>query len=46
MDFIVGVPNSKGFVAIMVVVDRFTKGALIGALKQGFTTSQVSETFI
>lgn len=46
MDFIVGLPNSKGFVAILVVVDRFTKGGHFIALKQGFTASQVATTFI
>lgn len=46
MDFIVRLPSSKSYVAIPVVVDRFTKSAHFCALKQGFTASQVVEVFI
>lgn len=45
MDFIIGLPNSKGFVAIMVIVDRLIKSAHFVALKQGFTASQVTNVF-
>lgn len=43
MDFIIGLPSSKGFVAVLVVVDRFTKNAHFCALRSGFTASQVAE---
>lgn len=46
MDFIVGLPNSKGFIVVLVVVDRFTKGAYFSALKQAFIASQVAKVFI
>lgn len=46
MDFIIGLPNSKGYVVIMVVVDRFTKSAHFGGLKPGFTAGHVAEVFV
>ncbi|KAF7812849.1 Ty3/gypsy retrotransposon protein [Senna tora] len=46
MDFIVSLPNSHGYTAIMVVVDRFTKVAHLGALKPGFTAATVADLFI
>lgn len=46
MDFIVGLPNSKGFVAVLVVVDRFTKSAHFCLLKPSFTASQVAKVFV
>lgn len=46
MDFIAGLPSSKGFVAILVVVDRFTKCAHFCALRSGYTASQVAENLV
>lgn len=46
MDFIVGLPSSKGFIAILVTVDRLTISAHFGALKLSFTASQVAELFV
>lgn len=37
MNFIVGLPKSKGYTVIFVVVDRLTKYAHFGALTLGFT---------
>lgn len=34
MDFIIGLPNSKGCVAVLVIVDCFTKYAHFNPLKQ------------
>lgn len=39
MDYIMGLPNFKGHVVVLVVVDRFTKQAYFIALQQGYTTS-------
>lgn len=46
MDFITALPNSKGNVAILVVVDRFTKQAHFIALQQGYTARVVDEKLI
>lgn len=46
MDFIVGLPPSKGYVAILVVVDRFTKSSHFCPLKHGFTAGQVAKIFV
>lgn len=46
MDFIIGLPNSYGHVAVLVVVDRFTKQAHFIALQLGFTASVVAEKLI
>lgn len=46
MDFITGLPNSHGNVAILVVVDRFTKQAHFVALALGYTASVVAEKFV
>lgn len=46
MDFNIGLPSSKGYVAILVVVDRFTKCAHFCALEPSFTASSVAEMFI
>ena len=41
MDFIIGLPKSKGKIVIMVVVDRLTKYAPFCALSHPFSTSMV-----
>jgi hypothetical protein len=46
MDFITGLPLSKGFSVILVVVDRFSKGLHLGALPSGFTAYKVAELFV
>lgn len=45
MDFITGLPSSKGCQVILVVVDRLTKYAHFAALKSGFTSACVAEKF-
>ncbi|MCH81104.1 hypothetical protein A2U01_0001883 [Trifolium medium] len=46
MDFVTGLPPSKGFTVIMVVVDRFSKGIHLGSLPTGFTAYKVVELFV
>nr|GEZ30334.1 hypothetical protein [Tanacetum cinerariifolium] len=46
MDFITGLPLSKGFTDIFVVVDRFTKYAHFGTLPTSFNSSKVAELFM
>ena len=46
MDFITGLPKSKGKSVIMVVVDRLTKYAHFCALSHPFKASIVSTTFM
>lgn len=46
MDFIVGLPPSKGHVAIMVIVDRFKKTGHFFPLKKGYTASKVAKVFV
>lgn len=46
MDFIEGLPLSKGANTILVVVDRFTKYAHFLSLKHPFSASQVAELFL
>ena len=46
MDFIVGLPPSHGFTAIMVVVDRLSKYAHFGALKTGFNAPRMARIFV
>lgn len=43
LDFIVGLPRSKGFTVILVVVDRLTKHDHSGPLPTSHTASQVPE---
>ncbi|GJV34106.1 ty3-gypsy retrotransposon protein [Tanacetum coccineum] len=46
MDFITGLPNSKGVTVIFVVVDRFTKYAHFGTLPTNFNAHKVAEVFL
>uniref|UniRef100_A0A151UG99 Retrotransposable element Tf2 n=1 Tax=Cajanus cajan TaxID=3821 RepID=A0A151UG99_CAJCA len=46
MDFVVGLPSSKGFTAIFVVVDRLTKTAHFMPLKTGLTGKIVAAIFL
>ena len=46
MDFIIGLPKSKGKSVIMVVVDRLTKYAHFCALSHPFKSSTVATTFM
>jgi IS30 family transposase len=46
MDFIEQPPNSEGFTAILVVVDRFTKQALFIPTHDTITSAQLAELFI
>ncbi|XP_062093441.1 uncharacterized protein LOC133799440 [Humulus lupulus] len=45
MDFIVGLPNSRGVTNILVVVDRFTKYAHFGALPNHYSATKVADLF-
>ena len=46
MDFIIGLPKSKGRSVIMVVVDRITKYAHFCALSHPFKENTVATTFM
>jgi hypothetical protein len=46
MDFIEQLPDSEGFTAILVVVDRFTKQALFIPTHDTITSTQLTELFI
>ncbi|GJU14404.1 ty3-gypsy retrotransposon protein [Tanacetum coccineum] len=46
MDFITGLPSSKGSTVIIVVVDRLTKYAHFGALSTNFNELKVAEIFL
>ncbi|CAD5188741.1 unnamed protein product [Musa acuminata subsp. malaccensis] len=46
MDFIEGLPSSKGKSTILVVVDRLTKYAHFCAVKNPYTTASIAQIFI
>ena len=46
MDFIVQLPRSEGYSAIVLVVDRFTKVAHFASLKPGFTAKVMAQVFL
>lgn len=46
MDFIIGLPLSHGFSIILVVVERFTKGAHFDILPPFYTTHKVALLFM
>lgn len=46
LDFITGLPLSQGNSAVLVVVDRFSKGAHFGALPSNFTAFKVACLFL
>ncbi|WVZ17267.1 hypothetical protein V8G54_010249 [Vigna mungo] len=46
LDFIIDLPPYKGFTTILVVVDRFSKGAHFGMLPRSFTASNVAQLFV
>lgn len=43
MDFIVGLPMSKGFTVIFIIIDRLSKFGHFIPLKTDFTTTSVTE---
>jgi hypothetical protein len=46
MDFITGLPKSKGYEAILVVVDRLSKYAHFVPLKHPYTARVIAEVFV
>ena len=46
MDFIEGLPSSKGKSMILVVVDRLTKYAHFCAVRSPYTTVSIAQVFI
>jgi hypothetical protein len=46
LDFITGLPPSHGYTTILVVVDRFSKGAHFSALPTTYTAHKVAQLFL
>ena len=46
MDFVTGLPQSRGYTAILVAVDRLTKYAHFAPLSSGFNALKVASVFI
>uniref|UniRef100_A0A0A8YLU7 Integrase catalytic domain-containing protein n=1 Tax=Arundo donax TaxID=35708 RepID=A0A0A8YLU7_ARUDO len=46
MDFIDGLPNSEGYIVILVIVDSFTKCARFVALKHPYTAYSVARVML
>ena len=46
MDFITGLPLSRGFIVILVVVDRLTQSAHFGAFPTQFIAWKTIELFM
>jgi len=46
LDFVIGLPPSQGHTAIIVVVDRFSKGAHFGALPPKYGAFKVASVFL
>ena len=46
LDFIIGLPSSQGHTAVLVVVDRFSKGIHLGLLPTHYTASIVAKLFM
>lgn len=46
MDFIIGLPLSNGFITLMVVLDRLTKYAHLGALSSNFNATRLPKLFV
>jgi len=46
LDFVSGLPPSRGYTFILVVVDRFSKGIHLGALPSHYISYKVAELFV